>query len=162
MAEKNSFPLQLSLQKINSAILIIAGGLLVYLAILILTTPFYLNRIMKSASLNESGALQTLPDLKDFAYYQNVLSEHSLFGVMKQKIEAPVKSPCDEFKSKYTLNGVIGGIENEALFNSRSGQQSYYAKAGEVIEGVTIQQIGSGSVTLECSGQQSEMMIEEI
>lgn len=162
MTDKNWFPPQISLQKINLGILIAAGGVLVYLAVLIVTTPFYLNRIMKSASLNESGAFQTLPDLKDFSYYQNILSEHPLFGVMKQKVAAPTKSACDEFKSKYTLNGVIGGAENEALFNSRSGQQSYYAKAGEVIEGVTIQQIGSGGVTLDCSGQQSEMMIEEI
>jgi len=148
-------------EKFGRLLSIIAIILIVYLVILILTTPFYIRRIQDVASERNLGPAQVLPELKDIASYQEVINSHSVFGIVKQKAAAPARSLCDEFKSKYSLTGIVTGSENEALFNSKAGKQTYFAKAGEVIEGVTVKNVDSHSVMLDCSGQQIEVTIEE-
>lgn len=134
---------------------------ILYWVFLIVTTPFYVKQMKESVPQTHLDQMKSLPPLEEFSYYQNIISEHPVFGVIKQASNAPTRSACDEFKAKYALAGIIGGAENEALFNSKGGNQTHISKSGEVLEGVTIESVGAHSVSLNCSGQSVEMVIEE-
>ena len=147
--------------RLSFLIFLMTAGLVIYLVILTITTPFYIHRMREGAREQNIQALQELSSLQPINIYQETVGHHPLFGVLKETTVALVRSSCDEFKSKYLLAGIVGGIENEALFNSKNGKQTYFAKTGEVIEGVTVESVERHRVTLNCSGQKIDMMIEE-
>ena len=147
--------------KLGLLIFSITAVFTVYFVLLIITTPFYIRRMREGAPEQKAHAFQTLPPLQELSAYQELIGRHSLFGASKEKATVSVRSSCDEFKSKYLLAGIVGGAENEALFNSKTGRQTHFAKTGEVIEGVTIEAVERHRVTLSCSGQKVDMTIEE-
>ena len=140
---------------------ILASGCIIYLIVLAVTTPYYIRGLYEAGPEEGARLVETLPPLRDLADYQEIITRHSLFGAVKQMSSAPARSACDDFKSKYILAGIVGGAENEALFNSKVGRQTSFVKAGETIEGVTVEKVGAHAVTLNCSGQQMDMAIEE-
>ncbi len=147
--------------KLGFLIFLITAVLIGYFVILIVTTPFYVHRMKEGAHEQKARAFQTLPPLQEISAYQESIGRHPLFGASKEKATVPARSSCDEFKSKYQLAGIVGGAENEALFNSKTGKQTHFAKTGEVIEGVAIEAVERHRVTLNCSGQKVDMEIEE-
>lgn len=149
------------LSKLRAALHVVAGALLFLLLVLIVTTPIYVRKAKESVPLVSRGQAPSVPTLGDLASYQTIVNEHPAFGIPKQKPTGPIVSACDQLKVKYTLAGIIGGTEMEALFNSKVGGQTTMVKAGEVVEGVTVEAIYPEKVILNCSGKQVDLMIEE-
>lgn len=142
------------------ALHVISAGVLVFLVILIVTTPFYINRLREPNVKKTTQAGQTTPALQDLAAYQAILEQHPVFGLMKQKITEPARSACDDFKTKFLLTGIVSGAENEAIFSDRSSRDTRFVKSGDSIENVTVEAVKPQSVVINCAGKQTEIAIE--
>lgn len=148
------------LERLPLFVNLISIGVIGYLVVLIVTTPFYLSRLRNPEAKKETSQIGLNGMAQDLSVYLSVLEKHPLFGNIKQA-EGPVRSACSEFKTKYTLSGIVTGGENEAILNEKAGSKTRFVKTGEVIDGVTIEAIKPQSIVLNCSGEQVEAAIEE-
>lgn len=150
----------LFLERLPLIINLISIGIVAYFIILIVTTPFYLNRLRNPEIKKEASKTGLNSVLQEANVYLGVMEKHPLFGNVKQT-QAPARSACSDFKARYTLSGIVTGGENEVILNEKAGGKTRFVKAGEVLDGVTIEKIKPQSIVLSCSGEQLEAAIEE-
>ncbi|MBI4388006.1 MAG: hypothetical protein HY582_03070 [Candidatus Omnitrophica bacterium] len=152
---------QVSWQRKATVLLqVISFGLAVYLIILIATMPMYIRKMKESVPQTGRTEFQTLPSLGEVSAYQAVINKTPVFGTVRLQT-TPVRSPCDEFKAKFSLSGIVGGAQVEALFNSKVGGATHLANVGDSVEGVLVESIQENKVVINCSGQRFDMMMEE-
>ena len=147
-------------KRLTALLYLVSAGLIIYLVILIITTPIYIRRMKESVPQAGTNQTRNLPAFQELSAYLDIVAKHPAFGVIKATTPVPTLSACDEFKSKYVLTGIVGGAENEAVFNSKMGQQSYFGRPGETIEGVLIESVESDKVVIDCSGKKVEIIME--
>lgn len=146
---------------VTSAIYLAVIGMLIYSAFLIIQTPFYLRNLEASVSQASGDLAEGLPELKSLDAYRDIMDQHPVFGAAKQEGVTASRSGCEDFASVNLLSGIIQGDVPEALFVSKRGRQTYFAKPGETLENIVVESVRDHSVIISCGNDKKELFIEE-
>lgn len=89
-----------------------------------------------------------LPQLNKESYYTAAVSGKNIFkGTVKKEIK-PDKEVSYDFVQNLKLKGIIGGSPPKAVIEDTRNRKTYLVKEGETFQGVKVEKIGSGTVTL--------------
>jgi len=130
--------------------------------LIILSTPFYLQKLEASAFQSRAKEIAKVPDLMNLNAYEKIMEMHPLFGKKKEAEKVAIVSACDTFVSKYSIAGIVQGGMNEAVLKGKGGKQTSIVRAGDTLDGVTVVKVKTNGIVVRCSeDEQKEILIEE-
>lgn len=162
---KNSIFEPGNLNKINRYMLIVAILLLLYLVIDIIMVSPYKNANSKISDLSVAGlagssAQAVMPvEMKSYAYYSNRMPSRSIFGAGSYSDTDSVSGSAVVTDDSVGLVGILTGNDPQAIVEDKKSQQTYYLKKGQSVNGITLEDIGDGRVTLDCRGKKITLLL---
>ena len=164
-APKDSLPL---LRRANSLLSIIGCLILAGFFFLVKTTADKLN----SAGLieevqKEEGSLaadQQSPQAKPFSYYEGIIGKRALFRVtafreQKDKNGAAKTIVSSELLNNYSLKGVMGGDNPQAVIEDKKSKQTYFLSQGQLLGEFKVDEVQEGKVIFDINGQKMELSL---
>ena len=155
------------LQSLNRTLIVIAlliSGYLVYSIIIHAQrdTDSYVIEKGDVVSRGDDTALEGKTgedDARDFAEYSQEIGNRNLFSapvIDTTRQNVPVSF---DVTSRFNLVGIIAGERPQAIIEDKETQKTYYLYKGESFSGVTVEDVGEGSVVLNYSGQEIRLVL---
>lgn len=148
--------------------------ILIFLALSIIgisTSLQKANRLTDFAQLNpakDEGSTSDLDykvkELKPFSYYSEIIGKRQLFKIIaaaesKEKSKAaPNAASLDAIKN-YSLLGVIGGENPQAIIEDKKTKQTIYLQKGQSLGELKVRDLQDGKIILESGGETAELSI---
>lgn len=98
---------------------------------------------------------------QDYGKFLGAVDSKKIFAAPAPKTEkAPVRKnkEAEDLIKNLNLVGIIAGTPPRAIIENKKNNQSFYLSPGsELAEGIVVDNIGSGSVSLSCQGHKFEL-----
>lgn len=105
----------------------------------------------------EAGSADTM---KPCEFYLSGIRGRTIFSVPAQSATDTVSpAAAAEMIKDLNLVGVISGENAQAVIEDKKLQKTYYMAEGQTINGLTIENIQAGKVTVTCQGQRFELYL---
>ena len=149
------------------------GIILIILGLIVVSVFISLRNIPKTAEFNNTASLSAARELtvsdraeksRPFSYYNDIIGKHQLFKIIggqegKTQKTSPGAPLAAELLKNYSLIGVVGGDDPQAIIEDKKAKQTYYLKKGQPLGEYKIRNIQDGRVILENDGQTAELSI---
>ena len=163
---ENIAPQLYLLKRFNGIILIILG-------LIIVSVFASLKNIPKTGAFNNTSSLSSGRELtvaygskksRPFSYYNDIIAKHQLFKIIggletKAQKTSPGAPLAAELLRNYSLIGIVGGEDPQAIIEDKNAKQTYYLKKGQPLGEYKVRDIQEGKVILENDGQTAELSI---
>lgn len=147
--------------------------ILIFLALSIIgisTSLQKANRMTDFAQLNPAKDEDSIssPDykakeLKPFSYYSEIIGKRQLFKIIasaeaKEKPKTASGPALDAIKN-YSLLGVIGGANPQAIIEDKKTKQTIYLQKGQSLGEFKVKDVQDGKIILESGEETAELSI---
>lgn len=135
---------------------------------LVKTTVDKLNTIdLINEAQKEEGSFavdQQSPRVRPFSYYQDIIGKRALFKVassleQKDKKDAAKTIVSSELLNNYSLKGVMGGDNPQAIIEDKKSKQTYFLSQGQLLGEFKVDEVQEGKVIFDINGQKMELSL---
>jgi type II secretory pathway component PulC len=98
-------------------------------------------------------------EVKSYSHYSNMISGKSIFGVSSDAQAESQADASDSSGDSVGLVGIVSGNNPQAIVEDKKGQKTYYITKGQSVNGITVDDIGEGSVTLDYKGKKMTLSL---
>jgi hypothetical protein len=117
-------------------------------------------RGVKATTLEVPQDIEVGPELgKPISYYVQPVTSRNIFTASFETKQTPASPTFVEMVSKLKLQGIISGIDPQAVIEDTESKQTYFLSPGEYIGEIELRQILPGKVKLGYYGQEIELAL---
>ena len=160
---KDNLPL---LRRVNSLLFVFGWLILAGVFFLVKTTVNKLNNAgLIKETQKEEGSLaldQQSPRARPFSYYQDIIGKRALFKLtasleQEDKNGAAKTIVSSGLLNNYSLKGVMGGDNPQAIIEDKKSKQTYFLNKGQFLGELKVEEIQEGKVIFDINGQKAEL-----
>ena len=143
-------------------------SILIILSLLYFVLSFVLFRPSASLKLTPMAADNKIKDLtapipepKPYSDYASQLNRRDLFqsSVSSQPQIGSSKDISTDITKELSLLGIVRGDKPQAIIEDQRTKKTYFLNIGDSINGLVIESIGEGKVTLDYHGQKFDLFL---
>ena len=143
-------------------------SVLIILSLLYFVLSFVLFRPSVSLKLAPMTADNKIKDLtapilepKPYSYYANEINRRDLFqsSVSSQSQSSSSKDISTDITKELSLLGIVRGDKPQAIIEDQKTKKTYFLNIGDSINGLIVESIGEGKVTLDFNGQKIDLFL---
>ncbi len=154
-----------NLKRLSRYMTVIAVLMALYLIIDILMVKPSRSAVSMISGSSASGVTQPLAqsamplEMKGYAYYSNKISGRNIFTANAYTETDGLSGTGEPADDSIGLVGIIPGNDPQAIIEDKKSQQTYYLKKGQAVNGITVEDIDGGRVSLDCRGKKMTLLL---
>ena len=109
-----------------------------------------------------SDSVSPILEPKPYSYYANEINRRDLFQSSIYSASPSASNTSNlgsDITKELSLLGIVHGDKPQAIIEDQKTKKSYFLNIGDSINGLIVESIGEGKVTLDFNGQKIDLFL---